>query len=138
MQTQSESNQLNRRLSANFIAREFICPCCDEEGIKDELVFHLQLAHNMMPNHSVIIITSGYRCESYTREKKRNQTSSHLKGLAADIKCPDSRYRHHLIKSLLKVGFNRIGIGLDFVHCDLDKDKAQDVTWTYYPEKKYE
>lgn len=135
MQTQVESDHLNRRLAPNFMAREFICPCCNEEGITDELVFHLQLAHNMLPINSVMIITSGYRCESYTREKKRNQTSSHLKGLAADIKCTDSTYRNHLIKSLMMVGFTRIGIGRDFIHCDLDKDKAQTVMWTYYPEK---
>ena len=138
MQTQSESDQLNRRLSDNFIAREFVCPCCHEEGIKDELVFHLQLAHNMLPSNSVMVITSGYRCVDYTIEKNRSMTSSHLKGLAADIKCDNSTYRHYLIKALMKVGFNRIGIGQDFIHCDLDKDKAQTVMWTYYPEKKHE
>lgn len=136
MQTQAESDQLNRKLSANFIAREFICPCCNEEGIKDDLVFHLQLAHSLLPNGSVMIITSGYRCEAYTRLKKRNKTSSHLKGLAADIKCTNSTYRHYLIKALMTVGFNRIGIGEDFIHADLDTDKAQTVMWTYYPEKK--
>lgn len=138
MQTQSESDTLNRKLAENFIAREFVCPCCNEEGIKEALVFHLQLAHNMLPSGNVMIITSGYRCESYTREKKRSQTSSHLKGWAADIKCTDSTYRHDLIKSLMKAGFTRIGIGPDFIHCDLDKDKAQTVMWTYYTEKNHE
>jgi len=136
MQTQAESDKLNRKISDNFTAREFTCPCCYKEGISDDLVYHLQMAHNKMPEDSVMIITSGYRCESYTREKRRSQTSSHLKGLAADIKCTDSTYRHNLIKNLMKVGFTRIGIGLDFIHCDLDKDKAQTVMWTYYPEKQ--
>jgi len=133
VQTQAKSNHLNRRLSPNFIAREFICPCCYKEGIKDDLVFHLQMAHDMLPVHRVIIITSGYRCEEHNRDPKvgGKETSSHLKGLAADIKCDDSAYRFILIKALLKVGFARIGIGKDFIHVDLDMDKTQNLIWVY-------
>ena len=67
MQTQAESDKLNRSLSDNFIAREFVCPCCYAEGVKDDLIFHLQLAHNVMPKHSVMIITSGYRCAEHNK-----------------------------------------------------------------------
>lgn len=134
MQTQSESNHLNRRLSPNFIAREFICPCCYKEGIKDDLVFHLQMAHDLLPDNNIITVTSSYRCEEHNKDPKvgGSETSSHLKGLAADLKCTNSTYRCHLLKALIKSGFNRIGIGEDFIHVDLDKTKIQNVIWNYY------
>ena len=34
-------------------------------------------------------------------------------------------------KALLDVGINRIGIGQTFLHCDVDKEKDQDVFWLY-------
>ena len=132
MQTQVESNRLNRRLATNFIARELMCSCCYKEGIKDDLVFHLQMAHDLLPIHKIIIITSGYRCEEHNREVGGKGTSSHLKGLATDIKCENSSYRFLLVGALLKAGFKRIGIGKDFIHVDLDPDKPQNIVWNYY------
>lgn len=129
MQTQSESDHMNRKLSANFWAREFICLCCKEEGIKDELIFHLQLVHNMLPKNSVMIITSGYRCVEYNAEVGGIPDSAHIKGLAADIKCEDATYKFYLIKALIKVGFERIGEYHDFLHVDLDPDKPKPVIW---------
>ena len=131
MQTQVESNHLNRRLATNFIAREMMCPCCYKEGIKDDLVFHLQMAHDLLPACSVMIITSGYRCEEHNREVGGKETSSHPKGLAADIKCDGSSYRFILVGALLKAGFKRIGIGKDFIHADIDPDKTQNLIWEY-------
>jgi len=131
VQTQAESDRLNHNLSLNFKVREFICPCCGEEGVKDDLVFHLQMAHDMLPIHRVMIITSGYRCEKHNKEVGGKETSSHPKGVAADIKCEDSTFRFLLVNALLKVGFKRIGIGKDFIHVDLDGTKDQNVIWIY-------
>ena len=52
-------------------------------------------------------------------------------GYAADIAAPDSRTKFIIIDSLLKAGFNRIGVGKTFIHCDNDPDKSPDVIWTY-------
>jgi len=131
LQTQAESDFLNRKLSPNFRARELVCFCCKKEGIKDDLVFHLQMAHDLLPARSVMIITSGYRCEEHNREVGGKETSSHPKGLAADIKCDGSSYRFLLVGALLKARFKRIGIGKDFIHVDLDLDKRQNVVWNY-------
>ncbi len=128
-QSQAESDHLNRKLSPDFRAREFICFCCKKEGIKDDLVFHLQMAHDLLPVHRVMIITSGYRCEAHNREVDGVEDSAHMKGLAADIKCEDSSYRFLLITALMKVGFKRIGIYNSFIHCDLDETKDQKVMW---------
>ena len=36
-----------------------------------------------------------------------------------------------LILSLLKVGFNRVGISKNFIHIDIDKSKSKNVCWVY-------
>ena len=129
MQTQAESNQLNRRLSPNFLAREFICPCCFQEGIKDDLVIHLQLVHDLLPIHRVMIVTSGYRCEKHNKEVGGVEDSAHKKGLAADIKYDGASHKFMLIKAFIQVGFKRIGIYDNSIHVDLDEAKPQKVIW---------
>jgi hypothetical protein len=57
--------------------------------------------------------------------------SSHMYGLAADIRCTNSTDRFHLIFLLQETGFQRIGVADTFIHIDLDFDKSQQVMWTY-------
>lgn len=125
-------DHLNRNLSLNFKVKEFICPCCGEEGIKEDLVFRLQMARDSLPEGSVIIIDSAYRCEKHNKEVRGVRDSAHRKGEAVDIRCANSTYRFFLIEALLKAGFKRIGIGENFIHCDLDETKDQTVIWDYY------
>ena len=129
MQTQNKSDHLNRKLSPSFRAREFSCFCCHKEGIKDDLVFHLQMVHDMLPADHVMIITSGYRCEKHNKEIGGLEDSAHKKGLAGDIAVPNSCYRFLLLKALIKVGFKRVGIYKNFIHADLDESKPQGVIW---------
>lgn len=131
MQTQTQSDFMNRKLTANFRAREFICPCCQKEGIQDLLVEKLQAVHDLLPENSVIIINSGYRCQKHNESEKvrGKKNSSHLQGWAADIKCRDSTYRFNLINALLEVGFNRFGFREKFLHVDIDPMKPKGVMW---------
>ena len=76
------------------------------------------------------IINSAYRSPSHP-ESIKNPTSSHIKGLAVDIKAKDSITRFKVLDALIAVGFNRIGIAGTFIHVDLDLDKSQNVIWTY-------
>jgi|TARA_R110000737_G_scaffold65044_1_gene92855 uncharacterized protein YcbK (DUF882 family) len=76
------------------------------------------------------IINSAYRSPSHP-ESIKNLTSSHIKGLAVDIKAKDSITRFKIVEALIAVGFNRIGIAGTFIHVDLDFDKSQNVIWTY-------
>ena len=76
------------------------------------------------------IINSAYRSPEHA-ESIKNPTSSHIKGLAVDIKATDSRTRYTVLNALIQVGFNRIGIADTFIHVDDDKDKSQQVIWTY-------
>ncbi len=76
-------------------------------------------------------ITSGYRSEAWNQRVGGRVGSSHLKGLAADIACIGSRDRYIIVKALMDVGINRIGIGKTFIHCDVDKNKDANVIWLY-------
>jgi len=78
-----------------------------------------------------IHINSGYRTSAHNTKVGGKQNSSHLKGLAVDIACNNSRDRHELLWCLQDVGFNRIGIAKTFIHVDIDKDKDKNVIWTY-------
>jgi len=76
-------------------------------------------------------ITSGYRTKSHNKKVGGVANSSHLKGLACDIRCVDSRHRYLIINALRDVGFTRIGIAKTFIHCDCDTEKSQNVYWIY-------
>ena len=81
-------------------------------------------------------ITSGYRTQAYhndltKRGYKTSPTSAHLLGLAADISTPTSTIRFQVIQALLEMKITRIGIGKNFVHCDI-KPSSHKVCWTYY------
>ena len=76
------------------------------------------------------IINSAYRGPEHPLSIK-NTTSSHIKGLAVDIKAKDSRTRFLILDALIQVGFTRIGIADTFIHVDSDIDKSQNVIWTY-------
>lgn len=43
----------------------------------------------MLDKRSVIIVSSGFRCEKLNLIIGGSKTSAHMKGLAADITCPD-------------------------------------------------
>lgn len=132
MQPNNGSNHLNRHLAPNFQVEEFICPCCAEEGIKNDLVLKLQMAHDFLPPNSVMIINSGYRCKKHNKKVGGAHDSAHRKGLAADIQCLNSSERYFLIVALINAGFRRIGMAENFIHCDLDGTKVQSVIWDYY------
>ena len=76
-------------------------------------------------------INSAFRTKEKNTEVGGKSNSSHLKGLAVDISATDSRTRFIVLNALIAVGFTRIGIADTFIHVDNDKDKSQDVIWTY-------
>lgn len=77
-------------------------------------------------------INSAVRCAKHNKEVGGVDTSSHLKGLAVDIRCTGSTARYKMIKALLLVGIPRIGVGENFLHCDMDYDKGHPAIFTYY------
>jgi len=99
-----------------------------EDNMNKEFLFVLDEAREFagIP----FIINSAYRSPDHPLSIK-NPSSSHIKGLAVDIKATDSVTRFKIVKALIEVGFTRIGIADTFIHVDLDLDKTQNVIWTY-------
>ena len=97
--------------------------------VSDELISMLDVARKKYGKS--MAINSGYRTIEHNAEVGGKPESSHLKGLAVDIKCTNSTDRFLLEGILREVGFTRIGIGNSFIHVDIDKEKTQKLLWTY-------
>lgn len=108
--------------------------CCENcnLGIKDmDVIFMLKLAKAERLAGFKFNYNSTIRCKKHNKEVGGSETSSHLKGLAVDIKVKGSRKRFLILKALIDVGFTRIGIYKTFLHVDYSKDKIQEVIWYY-------
>lgn len=112
-----------------FTADEFKCKCGCGLDIDDDLKVRITIARGRAA--VPFIINSGARCEDRNREEGGSPTSSHLKGLAVDIKSLESGHRARAIKALLESGFNRIGIAKTFIHADIDPAKPEWMVWVY-------
>ena len=119
-------------LTANFSRAEFACKCgqCDgADSIGPDFVRQLQIGREL--SDCSYTITSGFRCSLHPETKKRS-TSSHPKGVAADIATPHSQRRYNVLKGLIGAGFTRLGIGKTFIHVDQDLSKPPYLIWDYY------
>ena len=111
-----------------FNYSEFECSCGKNEterALIDQLNFARETAE--VP----FVINSGFRCEKHNADAGGKPDSSHLTGLAADIKCKSSRPRYKILSGLLEAGFTRIGIHKTFIHADIDESKPEEVVWMY-------
>ncbi|MCK5605710.1 peptidase M15 [Candidatus Pacearchaeota archaeon] len=113
----------------NFKTYNLCCECCGLNGISISFIDKLQRSREIAKVK--FVITSGYRCEIHNKKEGGSATSSHLIGLAVDIKAETYGMRFKILASLIYVGFNRIGIHKDFIHVDDDADKTQGVLWLY-------
>ena len=114
-----------------FTYEEFDSPDVQGSGqmMSKDLILILESVRNELGKP--VVITSGYRTEAHNEKVGGKPNSSHLKGLAADIACKDSKYRFELVRELMEHGIDRIGIGNTFIHIDIDDSKSSDVIWTY-------
>jgi uncharacterized protein YcbK (DUF882 family) len=121
-------------LSEHFSSKEFFCRCGDCDPLEmpkpnGELVAALQWIRTAYGEP--IIITSGVRCPAGNVEAGGVDDSAHLTGHAADVQVANSRERFRLVELALKANVNRIGVGRDFLHLDVDKSKQGQVMWLY-------
>ena len=77
------------------------------------------------------VVTSGSRCAERNRKEEGSPDSSHLDGLAVDIKASSGSARWKIINAMIKAGFTRIGVAGSFVHGDVDTEKPEEVIWIY-------
>lgn len=112
-----------------FEDKEFYCPHCKKHLMQPDMIDMLNQAREILGES--IVLTSAWRCREHNHKVGGVDSSSHVNGWAVDIKCTNSRYRYNLINALTKVGFNRFGVGKQFVHVDADPTKDKDVCWVY-------
>ena len=117
-----------------FKKYEFVCPCCKREEMSEELVFKLDLLRELVGKP--LIVTSGFRCEKYNKKIGGAENSAHLRGWAVDIYCKSNILRFKILKYALLLGFQRIGIGKDFIHLDIDLSLPHPQIWLYPAKKK--
>jgi len=118
------------QLSAHFSEDEMRCNCgCESLDMDATFITRLEKARKIagIPFR----ITSAFRCSKYNSQVGGVDSSSHTRGMAADIFARDSKARYTIVKSLLGAGFNRCGIANTFIHVDFDEDKPPEVMWTY-------
>lgn len=114
-----------------FKREEFCCKCgCGFCDITNDLVLKLDQVREEYGWS--IYISSGCRCLNHNKAVKGSPTSSHLICTAADLVCESSRMRYQILPILAKY-FDRIGIGRNFIHVDIDTIKPQRHMWLYSP-----
>lgn len=112
-----------------FTEQEFACKCCGQIIIHADLVSRLDLLRGLYGRP--LRITSGYRCSERNRAVGGKSDSAHMMGKAADI-AAGSEEKFDLLGLIIRERlFQRIGISKEFLHVDIDSDKAQRVVWTY-------
>ena len=112
-----------------FKPEEFCCHCgCGSCDIHPQLVAALDLAREKagVP----FKINSGFRCKKHNALVGGKTTSSHTLGLAVDIAYVNGTQGIKILKALTPY-FDRIGVGKDFIHVDVDHDKPSPTLWTY-------
>lgn len=113
-----------------FKLSEFDCNCgCGLNNMDKEFLGRLDKARELagVPFE----VNSGSRCETHNKNVGGVDTSSHLIGLATDLKAVSSSRKYKIVTALMAVGFNRIGVGKDFIHVDKDPFKNSKRIWTY-------
>lgn len=117
-------------MKSYFGSDEFSCKCgCGDKVMDDAFMVKLNLARHT--SNIPYIINSGKRCLKHNKSVGGSPDSSHLRGLAADIKADDFRTRFKIMLGLLHTGFSRIGISKKFLHVDSDPAKDPNVIWLY-------
>ena len=115
----------------HFTLSEFDSPDSPESGDQMKKSFLNKLDYARAIAMTPFIINSGYRTPDHNVTVGGKPGSSHLTGYAADIKAVGSRNRCKIVRALIESGFDRIGIGENFVHVDSDPEKDPDVIWLY-------
>ena len=119
-------------LTNNFSAHEFECRCGECDRLAN---MHPNFMEKLQKAREIAGLgfnpTSGYRCPKHPESLKR-PTSAHTIGRAVDIAPITSRIRFIVMASLIQAGFNRLGIGENFIHVEDDPSKDTDVSWHYY------
>ena len=78
-----------------------------------------------------LIVASGYRTEKHNELVGGVDSSSHTSGYAVDLRASSTAKRWTIVHNAIKLGFNRIGCGHNFIHLDCSPDHPANRIWTY-------
>lgn len=106
-----------KKLTANFYADEFQCPCCGLNNISMDLVNLIQKIREGFGRK--IIVTSGTRCEKHNELVGGKGGSDHVIGYAADIDCEDAMDRRELMILAFAAGLPTVGVNKTFLHLSI-------------------
>ena len=114
-----------------FTYEEFDSPDLPGSGyeMQQEFLDKLDLARGL--SGVPYVINSGFRSPEHNAEVGGVPGSSHLTGWASDVRADSSNRRFLVLKGLLAAGFNRVGIGQNFIHVDCDPTKEGNAAWLY-------
>lgn len=109
-----------RKMARHFSDQEI-------KGLSEKLVGMLDSAREFagVP----IILTSGFRDPEKNTSVGGVSDSSHVKGLAADIRAPNDEYGKRVAFGLGRAGFERAGIYDRHIHVDIDSEKQTPAVW---------
>jgi len=109
---------------------EFICKCgC---GLLNMRYDHMEMLYQARVISGIpFLISSGSRCPAHNANVGGAFNSDHLGGYGTDVTVNASRTRFIILGNFLRVGFNRIGIGRNFLHAGNDPANPTRVTWLY-------
>lgn len=135
-----------KRIQPDFEACDFDCPCKNPECVvtlvDEVLAIGLQMMRAQL--HCPLFISSGYRCQLYQAELRKQGyetavgISQHELGCAADV-FTRIHSGEALSELAYKVGFKRCGVGGTFIHVDTKHimDGTKGITeWSYNSRKK--
>lgn len=118
------------KLTKNFDAYEFDCPCgqCDGGKIDMDFVERLQLLRDRLKQP--VYISSGFRCDLHnSRISGSSADSLHIHGLAVDIHARDPEYKYRLLEIAFSLGFTGIGVYKSHIHLDM-RENEYGVVWS--------
>ncbi|MDA8137713.1 MAG: hypothetical protein M0036_03590 [Desulfobacteraceae bacterium] len=129
------------RCSPIYDPERMLCPCgCGVAEYDHGFLKNLEMAMGWAGEPFPIV--EGYRCPRHDRavhslpaaDGPYPETGSpHVNGSAMHIGIIDDHHRARVLYGLLKAGFNRIGLGTDFIHVDADDgpDKPANHMWLF-------
>ena len=113
-----------------FTANELQCKCgCGKQFDNQKFIEKLTSARIIAGIE--FKITSGVRCYDHNKAIGGAKASEHMSSNAVDIEAKTSFVRYRIVESLLRAGFNRIGIDENFVHVDDSKIKSSNCIFLY-------
>ena len=120
-----------------FTNREMKCKCakCKHAYLHEELMKRITEARK---NANIpFVITSGCRCPEHNKKVGGAVNSDHLADekdficCGVDIHCINDRNRFIIIKALLDVGIDRLGLSTNFIHAGISGRNSGEVAWFY-------